>query len=190
LPPPGHAAPRRILGPRNRSSADGVYQSDTEQLLLDSGRKRLSVITPRTEAVVFDQPEAIALQQLRIEQADGPALVAASAMDGQPLAASGRILLIHGHRRPQHRHALQRRRRNHAGREPAPSRCCCRPAACELRLEQQPRPARRRCTRSTCAASAATRLRSSATPAASASRLDTGALSQGPTTYFEITSKD
>ena len=72
----------------------GIYQTDTGQVVLDSQRKRLMVVTPNTEAVVFDEPEPIALDNLKVEQADGPALVSVSSMDGQPLNASKRMLVI------------------------------------------------------------------------------------------------
>lgn len=72
----------------------GVYQTDTGQVVMDSQRKRLMVVTPNTEAVVFDEPEPIALDNLKVEQADGPALVSVSSMDGQPLNASKRMLVI------------------------------------------------------------------------------------------------
>ncbi|HEY0562388.1 MAG TPA: hypothetical protein VGD04_03610, partial [Methylophilus sp.] len=47
-----------------------------------------------TEAVVFDAPQIQELKQLSILSAEEGALVAVSAMDKQPLAASQRILLI------------------------------------------------------------------------------------------------
>ncbi len=84
-----------LLASDNRTNTvKGLYQTDTGQLVLDSRRKRLSVVTPNTEAVVFDTPEPIALNNLDVEQADGPALVSVSSMDGQPLQTSRRMLVI------------------------------------------------------------------------------------------------
>ena len=74
--------------------SDGLYQSDTGQIILDSQKKRLVVITPKTEAVVFDNPEPIALGNLSIDEADSAALISVSAMDGQSLNISKRMLLI------------------------------------------------------------------------------------------------
>ena len=74
--------------------AVGVYQSDTGEILLDSMQKRILVVTPNTEAVVFDEPKPIQLNQLSILSADSAALIAVSAMDNLPLAKSKRILLI------------------------------------------------------------------------------------------------
>ncbi|MFM9913834.1 MAG: hypothetical protein ACKVN9_09905 [Methylophilaceae bacterium] len=84
-----------ILAATNQTNAmSKVYQTDTNQILMDSEKKRLTVITPKTEAVVFDMPEPITLANLQIESADSPALVSVSAMDDQPLESSKRMLLI------------------------------------------------------------------------------------------------
>ncbi len=78
----------------NRTAPEqGVFQSDTGELLLETRERRFSVATPRTEAMTFDQDPA-QLISLSVESADGPALVAASSVDGKPLATSRRILLI------------------------------------------------------------------------------------------------
>lgn len=84
-----------ILSSTNQTNTiNKVYQSDTGQILLDADKKRLTVITPRTEAVAFDQPEGITLDNLKIEDADSPAMVSVSAMDDQPLQTSKRMLVI------------------------------------------------------------------------------------------------
>lgn len=84
-----------MLSATNQTNAiNKVYQTDTNQILMDSEKKRLTVITPKTEAVVFDAPEPITLANLQIESADSPALVSVSAMDDQPLESSKRMLLI------------------------------------------------------------------------------------------------
>lgn len=72
----------------------GIYQSDTGQILLNSQQKNLAITTPNTEAVVFDTLTPIQLPHLVVEQADAPALISVSSMDGQPLQASKRMLLI------------------------------------------------------------------------------------------------
>jgi hypothetical protein len=75
-------------------AAAGIYQSDTGQILLDSQHRRMTVITPYTEAMVFDTAEPVRLDNLQMQQADGPALISVSSMDGQPLHDSKRMLLI------------------------------------------------------------------------------------------------
>lgn len=71
-----------------------IYHSDTGELLLEAEQKRMTVMTPNTEAVVFDQPGVIALKQLTVLAAEQGALVAVSSMDQQPLANSRRMLLM------------------------------------------------------------------------------------------------
>jgi hypothetical protein len=84
-----------LIGFDNMTDANrGIYQSDTGEITMDTQAKRLTVITPNTEAIVFDDPQTITLKNLTLEQADGPALVSISAMDGQNLQASKRMLLI------------------------------------------------------------------------------------------------
>ena len=79
----------------NQTSADNnIYQSDTGEIVLDAEQKRLSVITAKTEAVVFDEPELIRLKHLTVLSAESGALVAVSAMDNQVLATSKRMLVI------------------------------------------------------------------------------------------------
>jgi len=76
------------------NTVKGLYQTDTGQMVLDSQRKRLTVVTPNTEALVFDSIEPVALNNLKLEQADGPALVSVSSMDGRPLLDSKRMLVV------------------------------------------------------------------------------------------------
>lgn len=72
----------------------GLYQSDTGQIVLNSHKKLMTVMTPRTEAVVYDQFEPQDLGHLVVEQSDGPALISVSAMDDRVLGQSRRILLV------------------------------------------------------------------------------------------------
>lgn len=84
-----------FLSPGNATRAEtGVFQSDTGEITLDSPRRRLTVVTPRTEAIVFDTPEPVTLRALSVEAADTGALVSVSAMDGRPLPESRRMLVI------------------------------------------------------------------------------------------------
>jgi hypothetical protein len=75
-------------------AAAGVYQSDTGELRLETQERRLRIITPDTEAVVFDQGLPLTLSRLTVEASDGPALVAASALDGRPLGDTSRALVM------------------------------------------------------------------------------------------------
>lgn len=85
----------QLIGATNITNAEqGIYQSDTGEITLNSQQKLMTVITPKTEAIVFDEPKPTNLKQLSILHADSPALVAISATDNQPLANSKRMLLI------------------------------------------------------------------------------------------------
>lgn len=85
----------KLLDDSNLTNAEsGIYQSDTGEILLDAPQKRMIVITPKTEAVVFDEPQPIRLNQLSILSSSDAALVAVSAMDGQELVNSKRMLIV------------------------------------------------------------------------------------------------
>lgn len=85
----------KLISTNNLTNPEtGIYQSDTGEILLDSQHKRMDVITPNTEAVVFDEFKPINLNQLSVLSADGPALVAVSAMDNQPVNKSKRLLVV------------------------------------------------------------------------------------------------
>ncbi|WP_373991137.1 hypothetical protein [Duganella sp. BuS-21] len=73
----------------------GLFQSDTGQLNVDAGRKRMIVNTPRTEGVVFATPEPLTIKSLRVNTASGPAMISVSAMDGLPIGQSKRMLVIY-----------------------------------------------------------------------------------------------
>lgn len=85
------------LAAENRTNPSlGRYESDTGEIVLDRQEGQLRVSTPRTEAAAFSSLRApVDLGVMRIEQADGNALVSASVLDGAPsLEQSRRILLI------------------------------------------------------------------------------------------------
>jgi len=85
----------KFIDANNLTDADqGVYQSDTGEIMLDSMLGKMTVITPNTEAIVFDEPKPITLNQLSVLSADNAALVAVSAMDNQSLATSKRMLVV------------------------------------------------------------------------------------------------
>lgn len=84
-----------LLPATNRTDPEsGVYQSDTGQITMETAMRRLRVVTPRTEAVVFDVPERVVLDRLTIDRADEGALVAVSSVDDQPLQSSRRMLVV------------------------------------------------------------------------------------------------
>jgi len=71
-----------------------VFQSDTDELLLEAKQRRFRVVTRLTEAAVFEDGAGLVLGKARIVGADGPAMIAVSSMDGKPLDESQRMLAI------------------------------------------------------------------------------------------------
>lgn len=85
-----------VLKPANQTVPTGErYQSDTGEIVLDVAQRRMSIVCRQTEAAVFAELSGpIALGQMTVVSADGPALVAITALDDKELALSKRMLLI------------------------------------------------------------------------------------------------
>ena len=77
----------------NISDGKNIFVSDTGEIVFEPHSKLLKVITPRTEAAAYEHAPG-KLDSLTISQSSGPALLAASSMDGRQLNQSRRILLI------------------------------------------------------------------------------------------------
>ena len=89
-----------LIGSSNITNAySGIYQSDTGQITLTVPKKEMRVITNKTEATTFDVQSTtfspINLQSLSILSADSSALVSISVMDtASTIASSKRMLII------------------------------------------------------------------------------------------------
>jgi hypothetical protein len=86
-----------LLAAGNRTDpAHGLFESDTGEIGLDTGKSTMTVSTPRTEAAAFDRlDDTLDLGNVKISAATGSGLFAASVLDKAPsLADSHRILLI------------------------------------------------------------------------------------------------
>ena len=85
-----------ILSAQNQTNASArVYQSDTDEILVDAPQRLARVITPETEAISFEKISApYVLGALTIDAASGPALVALSSLDGETIEKSSHLLLI------------------------------------------------------------------------------------------------
>ena len=85
-----------ILSADNISSgANGILQSDTKEITLDTKQKRFTVITPRTEGVSLHAGERAELKQMTVAETTASATVALSSLDGASVAKSKRLLLIY-----------------------------------------------------------------------------------------------
>lgn len=178
-----------LLPANNRTDPEnGIYESDTGQITMDSGIRRLTVVTPRTEAVAFDAPGKVTLDRLTVDQADEGALVSVSAVDGEPLRSSRRMLVV-----------LATDARNSAmlftdaaettlrdlGRMPV----LIRAARVELTL-RSPYADRLQVYSTTLRGKRGDAISARREPGRLHFVLDTSQLSHGPTTYFEIVAQD
>jgi hypothetical protein len=84
-----------ILPESNVSNSEGLFQTDTGEITLNSTDQILSVVTEKTEAVAFGSNLPSPLASLTIKSASAPALLAVSSIDGLALAQSKRLLLIY-----------------------------------------------------------------------------------------------
>jgi hypothetical protein len=84
-----------ILATDNISNSNGIFQSDTGEITLNSREHILRVSTDKTEAVAFGTTLPPPLPHLSIKSASAPALLAASSLDGVSLAQSKRLLFIY-----------------------------------------------------------------------------------------------
>ena len=74
--------------------AKGIFQTDTGEITLYGPEKKMTVITPRTEAISWERNSQEKLGKLAVFPAKGHATIAVSSVDGKDLAESSRIVLI------------------------------------------------------------------------------------------------
>lgn len=76
-------------------AAEGEIVSDTGEITLDRKRGTLRVAAPRSACIVAPAGIDLAAGALSIARSDAFCSLSAHAMDGQPLASSARVLLLH-----------------------------------------------------------------------------------------------
>jgi len=85
-----------ILPSENITDPDkGIFQSDTGELTLVANERKLSVISPRTEAVTLNGGQSAALSSMNVTSTSAAAAVALCSMDNAPLGESRRMVLIY-----------------------------------------------------------------------------------------------
>jgi hypothetical protein len=86
----------QLARPNTRTNAAaGVFESDTEELLVNLPARSMQVHTALTRAIVFEQLRSPwSLGPMVLLPTDEPSLVALSALDNTPLEDSSRMLLI------------------------------------------------------------------------------------------------
>ncbi|BCT69235.1 beta-galactosidase [Nitrosospira sp. NRS527] len=82
-----------LIGSGNRSRPENqLFQSDTGQLVIDSGAGLIQVVTDRTVALALKGGDA-SIGALSVRTASGPAMFAVSSLDKKPIAQSRHLLL-------------------------------------------------------------------------------------------------
>ncbi|MEO1543095.1 MAG: glycoside hydrolase, partial [Pseudomonadota bacterium] len=77
-------------------TADGVFQSDTGQLKLDTNNRQATFVSEHTEAIAFDTLSGkVELGALTLKDATPQGLFSISALDDQPVTGSSRLLIIY-----------------------------------------------------------------------------------------------
>ena len=85
-----------LLPKDNKSNPDkGIFQSDTGEILMDSSKHTMTVISPRLEGIASDKTEAHSLKNLSSVKSDVPASVTLISIDGKKLDESSRMLLVY-----------------------------------------------------------------------------------------------
>lgn len=73
----------------------GVYRSSTGQIELSQSAETFKVVTPKSEALVVPTGKTLAGDFMQVENKVSRGVFFASSVDGQKLAESGRLLLLH-----------------------------------------------------------------------------------------------
>lgn len=84
-----------VLGAGNRTDVKkGVYESDTGEILIESAVPHMRIVTARTEALTLPENGAYRADCLEVVRTQRNATFGAVAVDGKPLAESGRIVIV------------------------------------------------------------------------------------------------
>ncbi|AOY01895.1 hypothetical protein [Jeongeupia sp. USM3] len=96
--PKGGMAAQLPAGQLNESRpVDGYFRSPGGQIVTDTVARKMTVLTPRTQALLLPQAgEAVPAGVFRRLRVNTPMLVALSSLDMQPLAQTGQALLMLG----------------------------------------------------------------------------------------------
>lgn len=85
-----------LLDKNNRTNpGQGIFESDTAEILLNSPNKYIQVVTPQMEGIASVSPKGIKLCNLSVEYSSVPASIVIAAIDGATLEQSRRLLLVY-----------------------------------------------------------------------------------------------
>ena len=77
------------------NTASRRITSDTGQIMLDSGKGTLRIVSARSECFVIPDAGELAGDAVSLKNDGGFAVVSVSAMDDKPIATSNRLLIVH-----------------------------------------------------------------------------------------------
>lgn len=85
-----------ILPPGNRTNPrEGIYESETGELLLNTRKKTMKVVTPRLEGCIIKENVIVSLDCLTVKKSTVPACIAAASLNPkETLKDASRVLLI------------------------------------------------------------------------------------------------
>lgn len=81
-------------GRQSHGCRKGIYQSETGEITLFSKEKKLTVITPRSEAVALPGNSSAKLDRLEVRKTGVNALIALASVEKVPLNKAKRMVLI------------------------------------------------------------------------------------------------
>ena len=76
----------------------GIFQSETGQITMDSTKKTLKVVTPRSEIVAAEKFEPVKLGALKVISSTVPASVGVVSLDGKKISNSKRLMFTYATR--------------------------------------------------------------------------------------------
>ncbi|MEK6797254.1 MAG: hypothetical protein AABZ39_20935 [Spirochaetota bacterium] len=85
-----------ILSKDNLSSpAQGIFQSDTKEINMNSPEEQLTVVTPRMECVILKEKKAASLNAVKTVRTTVAAAIGVASLDGKTVAESKRLLIVY-----------------------------------------------------------------------------------------------
>ncbi len=84
-----------ILSPDNKTDVKkGIFQSDTNQITMDTKKITLKVVTPRSEIIAMNKPEETRLGALKVISGNVPSTVGVCSLDGKKISDSSRLMFV------------------------------------------------------------------------------------------------
>ncbi len=90
---------KKVLSPTNKTNIEnGIFHSDTEQILLDSKNNVMSVSTEYSQGVAMETSGKIDLGNLKVLSTSVPATIGVVTVDGKRISESSRLVFVYATR--------------------------------------------------------------------------------------------